>query len=277
MVVIVGTPIVPLKRRPTYEELINEIEEGTDKIIYPDRGAKFLRNSFELSFLDEVGQKALNEQQEKLYEHQMIQKIISDLAVKNGTSFSHEKIKNTEVFDIASSNNSRENSQLPFNRTVSEQLREDLKKIEPDEPVEEKVSNVKDIVERFEAGKPSSSGLTQEERQMGPIATTPQQTTKKDSLLREAKKDLSMAEQHQGTVLPDDESVKAAKSLVTSITARALEREEYRKARANAKAVAAEAIARARAMAVAAEAKAKAKTEPKAKAKAKAKSKAESK
>ena len=35
---------------PTYEELIDYIERDPVKIKYPNRSAKFLRNSFQLSF-----------------------------------------------------------------------------------------------------------------------------------------------------------------------------------------------------------------------------------
>ena len=35
---------------PTYEELIDYIERDPIKIKYPNRSAKFLRNSFQLSF-----------------------------------------------------------------------------------------------------------------------------------------------------------------------------------------------------------------------------------
>ena len=41
-----------LKRRQTYEEVIDYIENDKDKIKYPDRTAKQLRNTFELSQLD---------------------------------------------------------------------------------------------------------------------------------------------------------------------------------------------------------------------------------
>ena len=44
-----------LKRRQTYEEVIDYIENDNDKIRYPDRAAKQLRNTFELSQLDGVG------------------------------------------------------------------------------------------------------------------------------------------------------------------------------------------------------------------------------
>ena len=38
-----------LKRRQTYEEVIDYIENYKDKIKYPDRTAKKLRNTLELS------------------------------------------------------------------------------------------------------------------------------------------------------------------------------------------------------------------------------------
>lgn len=52
-----------LRRRQTYSEIIDHIENDPDKIQYPDRTAKFLRNTFQLSQLDGMGQ-ALLEQQE---------------------------------------------------------------------------------------------------------------------------------------------------------------------------------------------------------------------
>ena len=41
-----------LKHRQTYEEVIDYIEYDKDKIKYPDRTAKQVRNIFELSQLD---------------------------------------------------------------------------------------------------------------------------------------------------------------------------------------------------------------------------------
>ena len=60
-----------LRRRPTYEELINYIEIVKPKIKYPDRFATFLRNSHYLSqfgnLLDiEEQQKKYNATDEKL-------------------------------------------------------------------------------------------------------------------------------------------------------------------------------------------------------------------
>ena len=43
-------PVNDLKTLPTYEELIDYIERDPVKIKYPNRSAKLLRHSFQLSF-----------------------------------------------------------------------------------------------------------------------------------------------------------------------------------------------------------------------------------
>ena len=52
-----------LRRKQTYEDIIYYIENDPDKIQYPNITAKILRNTFQLSQLDGMGQ-ALLEQQE---------------------------------------------------------------------------------------------------------------------------------------------------------------------------------------------------------------------
>ena len=51
-----------LRRKPTYEEVIDYIENDPDKIKYPHRAAKFLRNAFQLSQLAGAGQALLEQQ-----------------------------------------------------------------------------------------------------------------------------------------------------------------------------------------------------------------------
>ena len=46
-----------------YEDVVDFLENNNDKIVYPDRSSKFIRNSFTLSFLDDFGQTMLEEQQ----------------------------------------------------------------------------------------------------------------------------------------------------------------------------------------------------------------------
>ena len=54
-----------LKRRQTYEEVLYYIENNNDKIKHPDRTANQLRNTFELSQLDGVGMRIMEQQQFK--------------------------------------------------------------------------------------------------------------------------------------------------------------------------------------------------------------------
>ena len=80
-----------LRRKPTYEEVIDYIENDPDKIKYPNRAAKFLRSTFQLSQLDGAGQALLEQQQveemkERLKNHQLQQ-----LATQNNTDARVEK------------------------------------------------------------------------------------------------------------------------------------------------------------------------------------------
>ena len=52
-----------LRRKQTYEEMTDYIENDPDKIQYPNRATTFLSNTFQLSQLDGMGQ-ALVAQQE---------------------------------------------------------------------------------------------------------------------------------------------------------------------------------------------------------------------
>ena len=47
--------IIGLKKRDTFEEVVEYIKNSKDVIKFPDRYAKQIRNSFELSQLDGVG------------------------------------------------------------------------------------------------------------------------------------------------------------------------------------------------------------------------------
>ena len=79
-------PVNELYKRPTYEELIDFIETDPYTINYPDRGAKFKRNSFQLSFLDKFNTETLHTQQENLLKYQIAQAETATRAVENGTS-----------------------------------------------------------------------------------------------------------------------------------------------------------------------------------------------
>ena len=79
-----------LRQRPTYEELVDLIERDPDKIRYPNRSATFLRNSFELSFLDSYGHEELLQQQMNLQRHQIALQQIQQTAAENQTSVMRE-------------------------------------------------------------------------------------------------------------------------------------------------------------------------------------------
>ena len=52
-----------LQPRETYEDVVDFLENNNDKIKYPDRQSKIIRNSFTLSFLDDYSKTVLEEQQ----------------------------------------------------------------------------------------------------------------------------------------------------------------------------------------------------------------------
>ena len=82
-----------LKRRKTYEEIVGQIERKTDKITYPNRDAKFIRNSFQLSQLDGIGSESLEELQMERMKHSIKQYEIQKMAIASNTSIRHEKAK----------------------------------------------------------------------------------------------------------------------------------------------------------------------------------------
>ena len=92
-----------LRRKQTYEEIIDYIENDPDKIQYPDRATKLLRNTFQLSQLDGMGQ-ALLEQQEM---HEMAERVkyyqLKALADQNETSNKMKMLK-TQAHNLLQNN-----------------------------------------------------------------------------------------------------------------------------------------------------------------------------
>jgi len=84
---------LPSRRRLTYEEVIDYIARDPDKIKYPNRQAKFLRNSFELSFLDTLNFEQLQEQQLRAQKYQVAKQAIQEAAVNRGTSEAAEALQ----------------------------------------------------------------------------------------------------------------------------------------------------------------------------------------
>ena len=108
-----------LRRKQTYEEIIDYIENDPDKIQYPNRAAKYLRNTFQLNQLDGMGQ-ALLEQQEA---NEMAERVkdyqLKELADQNETSKRIEDAKGkspqpiTQGPEPASSSGSRPGGGVP--------------------------------------------------------------------------------------------------------------------------------------------------------------------
>ena len=72
-----------LRRRPTYEELIDYIENDPDKIKYPNIAAKLLRTTFQLSQLDGMGQAILEQQQAEEMKERVKDYQFHQLALQN--------------------------------------------------------------------------------------------------------------------------------------------------------------------------------------------------
>ena len=76
-----------LRRRPTYNELIQEISEDY-KVVFPDRRAKFLRDSPYLSYLDNETYLEVEDQQKQLGIQQQTEQTIRQEAAATGQTVS---------------------------------------------------------------------------------------------------------------------------------------------------------------------------------------------
>ena len=62
-----------LQQKPTYEDVANYIAKDPDQIKYLNKNASIIRNSFELSQLDGLGQLEIDRQHESVMRHQQRQ------------------------------------------------------------------------------------------------------------------------------------------------------------------------------------------------------------
>ena len=84
-----------LKRRQTYEEVIGYIENDKDEIKYPDRTAKELKNTFELSQLDGVGMRIMEQQQFKEAKEREKEDLFKKMASNTGVSITEARATQT--------------------------------------------------------------------------------------------------------------------------------------------------------------------------------------
>ena len=80
-----------LTRRQTYEEVLDYIENDPDKIKYPNRTAKYLRNTFQLSQLDGMGQALFEQQQIDEMKDKVKDYQLREIADQNETSARTER------------------------------------------------------------------------------------------------------------------------------------------------------------------------------------------
>jgi len=78
--------IIGLRKKPTYDELVEYIDEDKDKIRYPNRAAKRLRESPELAFLDGEGLVEIEQQQQNIVKAQQKEQAIRSAGASGSLS-----------------------------------------------------------------------------------------------------------------------------------------------------------------------------------------------
>ena len=81
-----GVNLTGLKHKDTYEDVLDYINTSKDKIKYPDRRAKQLRNSPYLSFLDGEGLEHMKEQQINAIKEQHKDDVIREAGMSGNSS-----------------------------------------------------------------------------------------------------------------------------------------------------------------------------------------------
>ena len=102
-----------LRKKPTYNSLIEYIQNDQPNIKYPNRLATQIMNSRELSKLDGVGMIGIEEQQLNLGVERQRQNQISEIATREGTTAKHirsikspgKKLSEPIFFDIGTDSN----------------------------------------------------------------------------------------------------------------------------------------------------------------------------
>jgi hypothetical protein len=110
-----------LKRRQTYEEVIDYIENDNDKIRYPDRTAEQLRNTFELSQLDGVGMQLMEQQQFREMKEREKEQLLRQIASNTSKSITEARATQTEESPSTGQENTTQ-FQSPQSTTQSQQI-----------------------------------------------------------------------------------------------------------------------------------------------------------
>ena len=83
-----------LRKRPTYEEISQEINPDKTKVIYPNRDAKFLREDPRMTAMDGVGFfESMKDQEEATIREQRKETTMRQMATDSGEGLAETKIK----------------------------------------------------------------------------------------------------------------------------------------------------------------------------------------
>ena len=86
-----------LRKRPTYEDISQEINPDKTKVIYPNRDAKFLREDPRMTQMDGVGFfESMKDQEEATIKEQRKETIIKEIAVNTSKGLAETKIQHKE-------------------------------------------------------------------------------------------------------------------------------------------------------------------------------------
>ena len=87
-----------LRKRPTYEDISQEINPDKTKVIYPNRDAKFLREDPRMTQLDGVGFfESMKDQEEATIKEQRKETTLKQMSVEAKTNHGTSK---TQTFDM---------------------------------------------------------------------------------------------------------------------------------------------------------------------------------
>ena len=94
-----------LRKRPTYEDISQEINPDKTKVIYPNRDAKFIREDPRMTQMDGVGFfESMKDQEEATIKEQRKETIIKEIAVNTSKGLAETKIKHKakkpQTFDM---------------------------------------------------------------------------------------------------------------------------------------------------------------------------------
>jgi hypothetical protein len=83
-----------LRKRPTYEDISQEINPDKTKVIYPNRDAKFLREDPRMTAMDGVGFfESMKDQEEATIREQRKETTMRQMATDSGEGLAETKIK----------------------------------------------------------------------------------------------------------------------------------------------------------------------------------------